>query len=134
MSAKTGNSWRDSEFGRLAAALVRVTHYMLVMTVLGGWAFNHPLWLKAYALFIPLMVIQWRFNHDACILTNLEFWITHEEHVRPHPRDQDPFIGRMLAKLYGRPVSFATTQAWAHGIAMLVWLLGLGHLTLLGGW
>lgn len=132
MTAPVPKSWRNSLPGRLLRQLVRLAHYLLVITVLGGWAVANTLWLKCYAIFIPLMLIQWRLNHDACILTNIEFWITHETPHRPHPRDQEPFIGRILSPLYGEPVSFRTTQIWAHGVAMLVWLLAIGHLVLLG--
>ncbi len=127
-------SWRNSPPGQLAAALVRLTHYLLLVAVMGGWSVSNTTWLKGYTLFIPLMILQWRLNHDACILTNLEFWLTHEDHVRPHPRNQTPFIGRILERLHGRPVSFSTVQVWAHGVAMLVWLLGVAHLKFLGGW
>lgn len=130
----SGQSWRNTYAGPILSRFVRLNHYLLIAVVLTGWLHADISWLKAYAVLLPLMVIHWRFNDDACILTNLEYWLTHDPATRPNVRDQEPFIGKLLTRLYGGPVTLLTIQIWAHAMVILVWLLGLAHLQQLGGW
>ena len=111
--------------------LVRTTHYSLILVVLLGWVHANTAWLRAYIIFLPFLAIHWRLNENACILTNLEYWLEHEYQKRPKIRDQEPFVGRILQRIYGRKVTFRTTQFWSHGMLTLAWLLGCAHLHLL---
>jgi hypothetical protein len=101
--------------------------------VLAGWLWADPLWLKAYLIFLPMMMLHWRCNQDACVLTNLEYFIAHDPHERPSVANQEPFVGHLLHTIYRRPVSRKTTESWSYGIVMVAWLLGLMQLLRAGG-
>jgi Na+(H+)/acetate symporter ActP len=100
----------------------------MVIFVLFGWLIPVRNILLLHAALVPAIVIHWRFNHDRCILTNFENWLRHDDAARPRIADQDAFIGKILSRIYRRPVSFATTQIWAHALAVIPWLLGLFRL------
>ena len=127
------SSWRNRHTAIFLRNSVRVVHYLLVVVVLLGWLPEDVSWLLSYIVLLPLIAIQWRLNDNSCILTNLEYWLAHESQDRPKSRRQEPFIGRILEKIYRRKVTFRTTQFWSHGLLTLAWFLGFVHLQSLVG-
>ena len=127
MQSNFPTSWRNGQTGIFLRRSVRIAHYLFIVVVLLGWISNNRVWLASYLVLLPLIAIHWRFNDNACILTNLEYWLAHESQNRPQIRDQEPFVGRILEKIYGQKVTFWTTQIYSHGILTLAWFLGFVH-------
>lgn len=132
MTASPTGDWRATRAAGFLRKCVSLAHYGLVLFVLFGWMVSNRTALLVHASLIPSMVIHWRFNHDRCIITNLENWLKYDAASRPPVQAQDPFIGRILGRIYGRAVTFRETQIWAHLLALAAWALGIYRLKTAG--
>jgi len=106
-----------------------LVHVAILLSVILGWALPVPAWLGAYLVFLPLMVLHWKLNRDACVLNNLENWLRHRRWRAPEAnREEGAWLRTLLADLTGIALTRARMDAVIHGAMALFWLLGLAHL------
>tara|TARA_B100001750_G_scaffold51813_1_gene39411 strand:+ start:558 stop:911 length:354 start_codon:yes stop_codon:yes gene_type:complete len=68
----------------IAAKLVRLTHFLVFIFLIIGWALP---WWQAWIVHLPLTIItriHWRMNHRRCIFTTWEVQLKGEEFVEDH--------------------------------------------------
>ena len=104
-------------------------HLAVLVGVVLGWLFPARPWLILYLIFLPLMVIHWKLNRDACILNNLENWLRHRRWRAPESnREEGAWLRTLIGDVTGIRLTRAVMDAIIYGAMGLFWLLGLAHL------
>ena len=104
-------------------------HVAVLIYVILGWAPAEPLWLIVYLIFLPLMVLHWKFNSDACVLNNLENWLRHRRWQAPDTnREEGAWLRTLLADVAGVMLTRARMDTVIYGATAVFWLLGVVHL------
>src|SRR3984885_14808830 len=105
-----------------------LVHIIILVVIVLGWAWPEPHWLIAYLIFLPLMVIHWKLNRDACILNNLENWLRHRRWRAPATnREEGAWLRTLLGDVTGIRLSRGLMDTIIYGAMGLFWLLGLAH-------
>ena len=103
-------------------------HLAVLMGVVLGWALPGRGWLVFYLVFLPVMVLHWKLNDDACILNNLENWLRHRRwralEINP---EEGAWLRTLLADATGIRLTPARMDGVIYGAIALFWLLGLAH-------
>ena len=104
-------------------------HVAILIVVIAGWMIPGRHWLGFYLLFLPLMVLHWKLNRDACVLNNLENWLRHRRWRAPETnREEGAWLRTLLADATGLHLSSAQMNAVIYGAVAVFWLLGLAHI------
>ena len=69
---------------RIAAKGVRITHLLMTVFIMFGWAFPWPTTWIIHLVITPLTRLHWRLNERRCILTSWEVQLLGEEFVIDH--------------------------------------------------
>jgi hypothetical protein len=105
-----------------------LVHLAILIMVISGWAFPGRGWLAFYLVFLPLMVLHWKLNRDACVLNNLENWLRHRRWRAPETnREEGAWLRTLLADATGLVLSRARMDAVIYGAVSLFWFLGAAH-------
>jgi hypothetical protein len=100
--------------------------------VLAGWLISSFEALLVYLLLLPAMALQWAVNRRSCIINNLESWIRTGQWRDPHNCEEGAFLLTICESVFAvRPGRVALDRV-SHGTVLSLWLLGLGHIYLLG--
>ncbi len=119
----TGKSRRD-----VLAWTCFLIHLAILVMVISGWIYPGRGWLVFYLVFLPLMVLHWKLNRDACLLNNLENWLRHRRWRAPQTnREEGAWLRTLLADTTGLKLSRARMDAVIYGAVALFWLLGAAH-------
>jgi hypothetical protein len=119
----TGKSHRDG-----LAWTCFLVHLAVLVMVISGWMFPGRWWLTFYLVFLPLMVLHWKLNRDACVLNNLENWLRHRRWRAPQTnREEGAWLRTLLADATGLALSRTRMDAVIYGAVALFWLLGAAH-------
>ncbi|MEC8926966.1 MAG: DUF2784 family protein [Candidatus Thermoplasmatota archaeon] len=99
----------------LAAKCVRLTHLLVMLFLMLGWALPWPVAWWVHATLTPLTRLHWRFNNRTCIFTTWEHQLLQNEHVDDH--EEGWFVKEVVEVLTGwRPPTDLTRNI------MLVWM------------
>ena len=105
-------------------------HLSIGAFMLTGWLISSFETLVIYLILLPLMAVQWAINERSCLLNNLETWLR-----TGRWRDQcvNPEEGRFLEMLFDRFFALrpgpSSMDRLSYAAVVLLWLLGLGHLS-----
>ena len=103
-------------------------HIAILAIVILGWAVPDRAWLIFYLVFLPLMVLHWKINRDACILSNLENWLRHRRWRMPQSnREEGAWLRTLLADTIGIALTSARMNAVIYGAVALFWVLAAIH-------
>jgi hypothetical protein len=109
-------------------------HLLILAVIVLGWLAPWRGFLSFYLIFIPATVLHWKFNHDACILNNIESWLRYRRWRAP---DRNPEEGAWLRTLVGSWTGIALSRRVMdiiiYAAMNLFWFLALGHLLLFQG-
>jgi hypothetical protein len=107
-----------------------LVHIAVLTIVTLGWALPGRNWLAFYLIFLPLMVLHWKINRDACILSNLENWLRHRRWRMPlSNREEGAWLRMLLADATGITVTGARMNAIIYGAIALFWVLAAIHIS-----
>ena len=101
--------------------VLRQIHLATVIFVLFGWLLPSPNLRLFHLVFVPLMILQWRFNKGDCLLTNLENYLLHEE---KRPQEESAFT-RSLLKWIGVEPSQKNLIVFIYVTVCAAWGLNL---------
>jgi len=97
---------------RIAAKGVRLTHLLMAVFIMFGWAPSWPIIWMIHVVFVPLTRLHWRVNERRCILTKWEVQLLGEELVADH--EEGWFIKELTEFLTKwRPPTTLTRQIMA---------------------
>ena len=107
-----------------------LVHIAVLVYVVLGWGVPLRAWLLFYLIFLPIMVLHWKLNRDACILNNLENWVRVRRWRAPETnREEGAWLRTLLADVTGIALSRGQMDAVIYGAMGLFWLLALAHWT-----
>ena len=142
-----GGGHRDRDFARAAACVQAAKimqtkrdalgqacfflHIAVLALVVLGWIWPQRGWLIAYLIFLPLMVLHWKLNRDACMLNNLENWLRFRSWRAPEAnREEGAWLRTLLADAVGIKLTEVHMNGLIYGAVLLLW--GLGWARFLG--
>ena len=98
-----------------AAKCVRLSHLLVMLFLMLGWALPWPISWWIHAILTPLTRLHWRFNNRTCIFTTWEQKLLQNEHVEGH--EEGWFVKEVTEALTGwRPPTELTRNV------MMVWM------------
>jgi hypothetical protein len=107
-----------------------LVHIAVLAIATLGWALPGRNWLAFYLVFLPLMVLHWKINRDACILSNLENWLRHRRWRMPlSNREEGAWLRTLLADVTGITLTSARMNAIIYGGIALFWVLAAIHIS-----
>jgi hypothetical protein len=118
MAAAKAGTGRDG-LGRFCFWL----HVVILIFIVAGWTVPLRGVLIAYLCFLPLVVLHWRLNQNACILNNIENWLRHGRWRAP---DRNPEEGAWLRTLIGSWTGIVLSRARMDVVIYAVMLLCWG--------
>lgn len=104
-------------------------HFAILLGIVGGWLLPWHSALVIYLVFVPLMVMQWQFNAQSCVLNNIEGWLRtgkwRNKEVNP---EEGAWLLTLVTNATGLKVTaFQIDLLTNVGLAAL-WLLAFAHL------
>jgi hypothetical protein len=113
---------RRDTLGRLCFAV----HLAALLFIVLGWASPARDGLLAYLVFLPLMVLHWKFNRDTCILNNLENWLRHRRWRAPEANaEEGAWLKTLIRDTTGIALSPGQMNLVIYGTMTLLWTLAL---------
>src|SRR5215475_4359065 len=104
-------------------------HIAVLLYVMLGWTVAGRCWLPIYMLFLPVMILHWKFNRGACVLNNLENWLRVRRWRAPETnREEGAWLRTLLVDATGVALSRGQMDWVIYGAMGLFWLLALAHL------
>lgn len=117
--------------GTIIAGL-RALHYGVLAYGLIGWAIPIAEALIFYLIFLPLLVVQWWFNRDSCILDNVETWLTTGIWRAPqHNPGEGNFVRNLIERVFRVRLSDAANNGLVYGLMALFFAFAAAHLAFL---
>ena len=99
--------------------LVVYVHYAVLVYSLFGWLIPGPVALTVYLSAQVLMVIQWKFNHGTCILTNIENWLKGVPWSQ-RGEQQGDFIGGIIRKVLKIDPTDRQIEWFVYGVMIIL--------------
>ena len=105
-----------------------LVHIAVLVYVVSGWSVPARAWLMFYLILLPVMILHWKANRDACILNNLENWLRVRRWRAPETnREEGAWLRTLLADVTGIGLSRGQMDAVIYGAMAVFWLLALLH-------
>lgn len=114
----------EVESGILLKALIlflKVFHWVLVGFALLGWMATSEPWLLAYLIYVPLMVIQWSFNENSCIVNNFETWLLTGRWRNEYNPEEGAFVRTTLVRALGWAPSAKAFDIFVRILMLITW-------------
>lgn len=114
---------RDA-LGRLCFAL----HFGAMVFIALGWMIPQAGVLLFYLLFLPAVVVQWRFNKNSCVLNNIESFIRTGRWRDPGNAEEGAWLLGLVRSALRLELKAAQLDALVYLALAGFWGLGLTHL------
>ena len=99
--------------------------------VLAGWLISSYELLAFYLLLLPLMAMQWLINRGSCIINNVESWLRTGRWRDPDNCEEAAFLAITCEWLFALRPDPVRIDRLTYCAVLFLWLLGLGHVSLL---
>jgi hypothetical protein len=103
---------------------LKTLHWIIVLYGVSGWLSPNEGWLIVYLVFVPIMVIHWRFNDNSCILNNIETWLLTGKWRNKHNPEEGGFVHTTLLRVLGWAPSARVMDQVIYGLMAAVWIVG----------
>jgi hypothetical protein len=112
--------------------LTIVAHQAVIAYVCLGWTVQSRVGLFLYLLFLPLVAMQWLFNHGTSIITNLENWARTGHWHDPENPYEGHLFQTLLAKV-GVRASTAQIDVVVCTVMFIFWMTALFRMMVVQG-
>src|SRR5258705_5785993 len=99
--------------------------------VLTGWLIASTEALLFYLLLLPAMATQWVVNRDSCMINNIETWLRTGHWRDPDNGEDGRFLIMLCDWLFAVRPNPGAVDRFSYSAVLALWLLGLGHFSLL---
>lgn len=99
-------------------------HVVVLLYILIGWALPGVVF---YVVFLPLMVLHWLLNRNACVINNLESLIRFGQWRDPRNCEEGAWLRTLIRSVTGAELSGRQTDFLSYGLLAPLWGLGLWH-------
>ena len=104
-------------------------HVLVLLFIVTGWLLPVRAALVAYLIFLPLVMLHWKLNQDACVLNNIESWLRHGRWRAPEKNPEEgAWLRTLIASLTGIALTRGAMDVVIYGAMTLFWALALAHL------
>ena len=107
---------RDSLSYGLSAMHLAVMVYVLV-----GWTSGSRIALLVYLLFLPGLALQWLFNRNSSLLSNVESYLRTDHWRDPRNVDEGALLQNLVASATGLRASPAQIMTVLYSLMFLFW-------------
>lgn len=103
-------------------------HVLVLLFIVAGWLLPLRAALTAYLIFLPLVMLHWKLNQDACVLNNIESWLRHRRWRAPDKNaEEGAWLRTLIASLTGVALSRRAMDVVIYTAMAVFWLLALAH-------
>ena len=110
----------------LAAWFVWLIHMVVLIWMLGGAFLPYPWAWWSIVILVPIIEIHWATNDNRCVLSDLEITLRGPDSGRE--KGDGVFIRNVVERVLRIHPSDRCLNGTAHGITLLVGLIGLGRI------
>jgi hypothetical protein len=126
-----GSATRVSPGRDLIGTVCFYLHFVVMIYIVVGWAVPDRSALVFYAIFLPAIAIQWRFNRNSCLLNNLESFLRTGAWRSTANPEEGAWLGTLARNMLGIEPTPLQVEIFTYAMMTLLWSLGLWHLR---GW
>ena len=107
-----------------------IVHLTIGGFVLTGWLISSFEVLIIYLTLLPMMAGQWAINERSCLINNLESWLRTGRWRDPcNNPEEGRFLEMLCHRLFAARLAPTFVDRLSYASVLLLWLLGLGHLS-----
>ena len=100
-------------------------HIAFLLFIVAGWAIPVRAGLSLYLAFLPVLVLHWKLNRNACVLNNIENWLRHRRWRAPERnREEGAWLRTLVRDLTGVALTPARMDLIIYAALALFWTLG----------
>jgi hypothetical protein len=104
---------------------LQAVHWMIVAYSLFGWLANSATGLVIYLIYLPTLMVQWHFNQNSCIITNVESKLkTGTWKIEGNP-EEEAFVYSAFVKIFGRAPSAKAFDIFIRFVMAALWFVAL---------
>lgn len=100
-------------------------HLGVLAYVLVGWMSNSRLMLFFYVLLLPILALQWLFNHGSSVVTNYESYLRTGHWRDPHNVDEGHFLQNLVERSTGLRPTSAQMMVVTYSLMFMFWQAAL---------
>lgn len=101
--------------------LMKVLHWVIVVYSVTVWLATSVVGLIAYLIWVPTMVIQWRFNENSCLVNNIESWLTTGKWRDEGNPEEGAFVRTALFRVVGCAPSKEVFDVLIRVLLLVLW-------------
>jgi len=102
-------------------------HLVVMVYIVAGWTIPADGALAFYIAFMPVVVVQWVFNKNACVMNNVESYLRTGSWRDANNREEGNWLGTLIEDVTGLSFSLGQMNVFTYGVMGLLWLLGILH-------
>jgi hypothetical protein len=122
LDAGAGRARRDA-LGRLCFLL----HFAVMIYIVSGWLIANRGALGFYLVFLPAVVVQWRFNKNSCVLNNLESLLRSGRWRDATNREEGAWLLALIQDTLGLQIRHSLLDAAIYALMAVLWVLAFAH-------
>ena len=103
-------------------------HFAVMIYVAAGWLIPGRAVLAFYLLFLPVVMVQWWFNKNSCVLNNIESFLRTRNWRSASNPEEGAWLGTLARDALGIEPTPLQIEIFTYAIMALFWGLGLWHL------
>ena len=105
-----------------------VLHLAIMIFIVFGWALPGRVGLTVYLVLLPVVVVQWQFNKNSCVLNNLESLLRSGRWRDPGNIEEGAWLLGLVRSVLRIELRPAHLEVFVYVVMALFWGLGLHHL------
>jgi hypothetical protein len=125
MSAAEPHSGARRDF---LGSLCFTLHFAIMIFIVAGWLMPSRTGLIAYLMFLPGVMVQWRFNKNSCVLNNVESFLRSGSWRSPANAEEGAWLGTLARSTLGIEPTPLQIDIFTYAVMALFWSLGAWHL------
>jgi hypothetical protein len=102
-------------------------HFVIMLYIVFGWVVPWRPSLIFYLVFLPLVVSQWQFNKNSCVLNNLESFVRTGQWRDPTNHEEGAWLHTLAQNAIGLQVTKFQTDVFIYCGMGALWCLGAAH-------
>lgn len=103
-------------------------HFAIMIFIAVGWAIPQSAVLVLYLVFLPVVVVQWQFNKNSCVLNNMESLLRTGRWRDPGNAEEGAWLAGVVRSVLRLDIKAVQLDAFVYVVLVLFWGLGLVHL------
>lgn len=103
---------------------LKTFHWIIVLYGVTGWLSPSEGWLIFYLVFVPIMVLHWRFNDNSCFINNIETWLLTGKWRNEQNPEEGGFFHTTLLRVLGWAPPVKVMDQLIYTMMAVFWIAG----------